>query len=90
MAVKSVDEILTALKEHFGDDSSDKVLEIYEDITDSMKDTTDWKKKCEETEAQWREKYRQRFFSPDEEQPGSEHAPEHAKKLTFESLFKEE
>lgn len=69
MAVRTKDEILNALKAKFAEDSSDEVLAIIEDVTDTFddfdsktKDSTDWKTKYEENDKSWRDKYKARFF----------------------------
>ena len=76
MAVKTVNEIMNFIKEKTKDDTSDDTLNFIEDITDTFNDYeektkngTDWKKKYEENDKQWREKYRDRFFSGNEDDP---------------------
>lgn len=100
MAVKTKEEILANLKSKIGEDTSDEALALIEDISDTIndmeskaKDTTDWKTKCEKVEADWRKKYRDRFFS----QPSSNDEPDDVpddddkpKTLTYDELFKEE
>ena len=96
MAVKTQAEIMEALKGILGENTSDDVLAFTENLTDTLNannDGTDWKTKYEENDANWRKKYRDRFFNspanesdPDEDNPTSGYD----KKLTFESLFKED
>lgn len=67
MAVKTRDEILAAIRSRLGDDTSDDALTIIEDIEDTFKDYEirageDWKGKYDELDAQWRKRYRDRFF----------------------------
>ena len=67
MAVKTRDEILAAIRSRLGDDTSDDALTIIEDIDDTFKDYEtrmgeDWKSKYDELDAQWRKRYRDRFF----------------------------
>lgn len=67
MAVKTRDEILAAIRSRLGDDTSDDALTIIEDIDDTFKDYEtrigeDWKGKYDELDAQWRKRYRDRFF----------------------------
>lgn len=69
MAVKSRDDLLKAVADRFGDDTSDETIAMIEDITDTIndyeektKDSTDWKKKYEENDEAWRKKYKDRFF----------------------------
>lgn len=93
--VKTKDEILNAIKERFGEDTSDETLSFIEDVTDTLtdyenktNDSTDWKTKYEENDKSWRERYRDRFFSgeveEDEPDEPDDDAPE---KRTFEELF---
>lgn len=70
MSVKSKTEILDAIKEKFGDDTSDSTLSFLEDVSDTFedlesksKDSTDWKTKYEENDKAWRQKYHDRFFN---------------------------
>lgn len=67
MAVRTRDEILAAIRSRLGDDTSDDALTIIEDIDDTLKDYEtrageDWKGKYDELDAQWRKRYRDRFF----------------------------
>jgi hypothetical protein len=67
MAVRTRDEILAAIRSRLGDDTSDDALTIIEDIDDTFKDCEtrtgeDWKSKYDELDAQWRKRYRDRFF----------------------------
>lgn len=69
MAVKSRDDLLKAVADRFGDDTSDETIAMIEDITDTIndyeektKDSTDWKKKYKENDEAWRKKYKDRFF----------------------------
>ena len=96
--VKTKDEILNAIKERFGEDTSDETLSLIEDVSDTLddyetrtNDSTDWKTKYEENDKTWRERYRDRFFSGetddnDIEEPDDidDDTPD---KRTFEDLF---
>lgn len=67
MAVRTRDEILAAVRCRLGDDTSDDVLAIIEDIDDTFRDYDtrtgeDWKARYDELDAQWRKRYRDRFF----------------------------
>lgn len=73
MAIKSKDELLKFLKEKTKDDTSDETLGFIEDVTDTfndydskVKDQTNWKQKYEDNDREWREKYKERFFSSDD------------------------
>lgn len=94
--VKTKDEILNAIKERLGEDTSDETLSLIEDVTDTLddyetktNDSTDWKTKYEENDKTWRERYRDRFFSGeaddvDEPDDIDDDTPD---KRTFEDLF---
>ena len=99
MAVRTREEILNSVRSVIGENADDHTLELLADITDTMTDLENkanndgenWEQRYRENDAEWRKKYRDRFFSSnhiedtdeDKEQPVS-------KDYTFESLFKEE
>ena len=91
MAVRTRDEILAAIRSRLGDDTSDDALTIIEDIDDTFKDYEtrsgeDWKSKYDELDAQWRKRYRDRFFQkPD----NGETTPEDVKDDNEEDLKEE-
>lgn len=89
MSVKSIDEILNAVKERIGDDTSDSAISFVEDISDtlnSFSEQENWKQKYEQNDSEWRKKYRDRFLSgessSDDDGSGDENEP-----LTYEKLF---
>ena len=98
MAVKTKDELLGSIKSLLADDASDESIALLEDIADTFDEqktkteTEDWKKKYEENDREWRQKYRDRFFStgsedvpqPSQLQPEPDNSPKR-----FEDLFKE-
>lgn len=74
---KSLNEILDSAKVLFEGNSSDEVLNFLEDLQDSYteQDITSYETKISEleqkvidTENEWREKYKGRFFSQEDEQ----------------------
>lgn len=96
--IKSKDEILTLIKERIGEDTSDEAIQIVEDVTDTLNDyetrvadSGDWKARYEQNDAEWRKKYRDRFFEgePPKEKE-SEEETEEVKSYSYEDLFKEE
>lgn len=97
MAVRTKDEILELVKARVGDDSSDEVIGFIEDITDTLNDyearlsnTTDWKAKYEENDAEWREKYKARFFGKEVVEDETEVVDEEDNKpMKYEDLFEE-
>lgn len=89
MSVKSIDEILNAVKERIGDDTSDSAISFVEDISDtlnSLSEQENWKQKYEQNDSEWRKKYRDRFLSGEsssyDDNSGDENEP-----LTYEKLF---
>lgn len=103
MAVRTRDEILAAIRSRLGDDTSDDALTIIEDIDDTFKDYEtrtgeDWKTKYEELDAQWRKRYRARFFqkadngetTPDDvKDDNEEDIKEESEVKDFDELFTE-
>lgn len=99
MAIRTTEEILTALNGRLGDDHSDEALSLVEDITDTLlslskpADGVDWEKKYNDNDAAWRKKYRDRFFGKtddDEDDPSknNENKNKNNKPRTFADLFK--
>ena len=93
--IKTVDEIMTAVKGVIGDRQDDTCIALLEDLSDTLQDLSsgeDWKKKYEQNDEAWRKKYVDRFMSgspaPDNEGPTPQEN-EDKKPLTFENLFKE-
>lgn len=94
--IRTKEEILKKMKEKFGEDTDDTVLEIIEDVSDTISDyegkitdKTDWKSKYEENDKAWRQKYRDRFFNGGTQDEEKDDDREKDKPLTFESLFEE-
>ena len=91
MAVKTIDEIMTKVRERIGEDDSDEAIEFIEDISDTLEsfsNVEDWKTKYEENDKKWREKYRDRFFTSKEEVEEDDiEEPEEKEKKKFEDLF---
>lgn len=96
--VKTKEEILNSIKDILKDDTSDSALSLIEDLSDTLdnvqtSDETDWKTKYEENDAQWRQRYRDRFFSKpaQEEDDTDDPEPEETNEpKTFSDLFKGE
>lgn len=97
MAVRSNEEIMAMIKEIIGDDTDDATITFIEDINDTLNDysartadATNWRQKYEENDAEWRKKYRDRFFGADNPEDEIIEDTEDAPKPTkFEDLFKE-
>lgn len=96
MAVKTREDILTAIKAKLGEQTDDDTIALLEDVTDTFTDLeekakgdgTDWKKKYEETDEAWRKKYTERFYSaePKADEPKPSQETEEIK--NFSDLFK--
>lgn len=100
MAIKTKEELLESIKAKLGDDNSDEAISLIEDFSDTYNDMAtrvteagDWKSKYEQNDAEWRQKYRDRFFHTSEEEfameePKGEYGiDEEPVKKTFDDLF---
>lgn len=94
MAVLSKDELIEKVRKYVGDRKDDETIEIIEDISDSIdsSEADDWKKKYEENDKMWRDKYISRFVEKKEDEPDTptEHDEEEKEYNSFEDLFEEE
>lgn len=101
MAVVTKEELLNAISEIVGEDNSDNVISLIENVTDTIDslseaaaDSTDWKQKYEDNDNEWRAKYKARFFdNGDESVEDVEELVEDdevEEKTTYEDLFEEE
>lgn len=97
MAVRSNDEIMAMIKERIGDATDDDTITFIEDINDTLNDysartadATNWRQKYEENDAEWRKKYRDRFFGAENpEEEVIEDTDEVQTPTKFEDLFEE-
>lgn len=67
MAIVGKEELLDTINKIAGDDTSDDLLKLMEDVSDtydslSNNDNEEWKTKYEENDKMWREKYKSRFM----------------------------
>lgn len=91
MAVRTRDELITAVNTIIGKTPDDNGLSLLEDISDTFEsydDTEDWKTKYEENDAEWRKRYKERFEGKKdivEENEGEDKK----EKTKFEELFEE-
>ena len=94
MAKLSKDELIEKVKKYIGDRIDDETIEIIEDITDSIEssDADEWKRKYEENDKMWRDKYVSRFFDKKEEdlETPTEHEEEEKEYNSYEDLFEKE
>lgn len=95
--VKGKDELLNQIKEIVGDNTDDSTLNFLTDITDTIddyetrvNDQTDWKSKYEQNDAEWRQKYKDRFFNKgDDNDPSPPNPDSEPEPITrFDQLFK--
>lgn len=96
MSVRTTTELMDLLRNRIGEDTSDEALTLIEDFNDTLtqlegneSDGVDWKTKYEENDAQWRQRYKDRFFSPTDEADEPDEPDEPAKR-NYEDLFKTE
>lgn len=93
MAKLSKDELIEKVKKYVGDRTDDETIEIIEDISDSIdsSDDDEWKKKYQENDKMWRDKYISRFFEKNNEEIEDPTIEDDEKEYkTFEDLFEEE
>lgn len=101
MSILSREEFVQKMKDRIGEDTSDESLAFLEDMTDTYDDLDkkakgdgkDWKAEAERIDAEWRAKYRDRFYNqPNDSDDANDDNMfgKPPKKLTFENLFKEE
>lgn len=97
--VKSKEELIEEIRAVVGDDTSDNVITLIENVSDTVteletSDGEEWKQKYEENDKMWREKYISRFTEGEAEpttEPTTEPtADDEEKEKTFEDLFEEE
>lgn len=96
--VKTKEEIMGALRTIIGDGADDTVLELLEDIDDTLsvdnsaavKELEEWKTKYDTLDADWRKRYRDRFYGDVDETEDKifdEDKPVEESPLTYDSLF---
>ena len=93
MAIKTIEELMGAVRARVGEDTSDEAIAFVEDVSDtlaSLSNAEDWKKKYEDNDAEWRKRYQDRFFNPDKPNDPEPEPDSEPKKLTFDELFKED
>lgn len=89
MAIRTTEELLNMIRDKTGD--SDEDLALIEDVSDtltSLSESENWKEKYETNDAEWRTKYRERFFSKKEDETEDDTAEEEQNvKKTYDDLF---
>lgn len=97
MAVRTRDEILSAIRDRLGDDMSDEAIALVEDVTDTIADMenranadgVNWRELYEQNDREWRAKYRDRFFGKTEDENDNKPNNKPNKPMSYEELFKE-
>lgn len=104
MAVVSKEVIMNRLNEFAGEESTDEVIALLEDVADTLDSLSDntslvervseLESKINETENYWRNKYRERFYRGSEEEEVTEPAEgieseENIESITYDDLFEE-
>lgn len=89
------EELLNSVRSSLSDDTSDEAIALVENISDTLTELennaqVDWKKKYEDNDASWRQRYKDRFFSSGDNNDDPPEPSEPTKKLTYEDLFKED
>lgn len=93
MAIRDKESLLNAIRERIGDDVDDGSLGLIEDLSDTIDNYEnnrgeDWRKKYEENDQMWRQRYRDRFFGEIEDDAlGFEAKTNEPTKTNFEDLF---
>lgn len=90
MAIRTTEELLNMIRDRTGD--SDDDLAFLEDASDtliSLSESENWKEKYETNDAEWRTRYKERFFNKEEkddkEKNDKEDDANHKK--TYDDLF---
>lgn len=98
----SKEELLKKVKTYVGDRADDETLQIIEDISDSFEDSesaeeveklkTEYETKIAKLDSEWREKYKARFFSKDENEDNEDNEDEEevGEKTDYSDLFEKE
>ena len=76
MAVRTKEELLDLIKGRIGEDTGDEALTLIEDISDTYddletksKDPENWHEKYNQLDADWRQRYKDRFYNDEAQLP---------------------
>lgn len=76
---RSAEELAGMIKKIVGDVNTDEVIEVLEDVADSVVEQNEYtKEKFDELDKSWRERYTKRFMGEVEEKNKDEETPEDA------------
>lgn len=91
MSVRKKEELLSSINAIIGENPTDEALALLDDVSDTIDEYETNQRSVEDVDKQWREKYRQRFFSTDENIDDEKTMGiDKPTPKTFEDLFKEE
>lgn len=94
MAIKTKQEVLDGLKKFIPDeDTSDDTLAFLKDVSDTLDAGADgaaWKQKAEDTEKEWKQKYKEAFYNPPQVVDKKDEEEKPPKPKTYADLFKTE
>lgn len=90
MAIRTTEELLNMIRDRTGD--SDDDLAFLEDASDtliSLSESENWKEKYETNDAEWRIRYKERFFNKEEKDDKEKNDKEDDAnyKKTYDDLF---
>ena len=100
MAILDRDNFFKRIRERLGEDDSEEALSYLEDMTDTWEDMErrasregeeNWEEKYNNLDAEWRKRYRDRFFNTPEgaKEDQEEDVKDDGKARSFETLFEE-
>lgn len=95
MAIRTQEELRTALNGILGESPTDDGIALLEDFTDTFTSLTGngsaahWEQKYKDNDAAWRKRYTERFNAPVDGDGGGKKNDNNNKPMTFEDLFKE-
>lgn len=95
MAIRTKEELLDLIKGRIGEDTGDDALTLIEDISDTYddletksKDPENWHEKYNQLDADWRKRYKERFYNNEADEPEEMQDPPEVR--SFADLFKTE
>lgn len=97
MAIRTKEELLSIISARIGDDKGDEAIGIMEDVSDTFDslastESVDWKRKYEENDNAWRERYKDRFLNGEDKKSTEDvkikiESESQEKPMSFDDLF---